>query len=141
MERPDTLDGMSTAQRKCTGLSMVALASLLAFLVAQHPEQARVPLWVIWYCCAAFASAGVTIAVYSATAPIAYRWSVVATLACMFLVPAWIALSPTSRHCTSNIPLLASELSCRLSFGVGALLLAFMLAIALLKALRSKNTA
>ena len=136
-----TLDELSPAQRRLVGSVLVALGLGLAALVVLRPESASVPLFVLWFLCAALVLAGLAVAAYSSSAPGFYRWAIAGTLACLAVVPAWIAFGPGARTCTSNFAVLSSEVSCRGAFGIGAVLLALMFVVALRQALATRNAA
>jgi len=139
MTKYTTLDSLPSALRRRVGLGLVAFGLVLAALVVVRPEQAKVPLWVIWLACAAVVSAGLAVATYSKASPKRYRWAVVAMLGSMSAVPGWIAFGPGSRSCTSIFAAVASELPCRVAFGTGAALLVVMLAIAVRQAFAATN--
>lgn len=136
-----TLDELSPAKRKLVGLVLIVWGLGLATLLFLRPESARVPLFVLGFVCVSLVLLGTAVAVYSTTAPGRYRWVMAVALACLAVIPAWIAIGPGPRNCTSNFSILSSEVSCRGAFGIGAILLMLMFVVALRQALASKPAA
>ena len=136
-----TLDEISPANRRLVGSVMIALGCGLAILIANRPDSAKIPLFVLWLVCATFVLSGLAVAVYSRRNPGRYRWAITGALACMSAAPTWIAFGPGARSCTSSFGLLNSELPCRGAFGFGAVILILMFVIALRQAIASKNAA
>lgn len=118
---------------------LIAVVGLVALTVIYlKPEGLHVPFWVAFTACSSFVIAGAAIALHSISVKV-YQWLIVTLLAAMTAVPIWVAVGFGSRSCTTNIPYLASELSCRVAFGASALVLLVMLSFAILQAVRSPN--
>jgi len=119
MPRVDTLFGCVVA--------LIGIA--VAIAIYRHPESLQVPLWLALTACLCFVLSGIALSLKSTHYTRMYQWSVVVLLLCMTCIPAWLALASGARTCTATIPLIDSNLGCRLAFGVAT---AFMLPILLL---------
>ncbi len=109
---------------------LVALVGIaVAIAIYRQPESLQVPLWLALMACLCFVLSGIALSLKSTHYTRAYQWSVVVLLLCMAYIPAWLALGSGARTCTATIPLIDSNLGCRLAFGVAT---AFMLPILLL---------
>ena len=129
----------TTPPTLAVGLGLVLLAGGMAVLVHLHPEKLRVPAWVADVALAAFALAGACITAQAAGRPGIARGIACALLGVMTLVPAWIAIGPGPRHCTSITFATRTAMSgatCRGAFGIAAVLLALMFLMALRGALQ-----
>jgi hypothetical protein len=127
-----------TPRARLGGGGLVAVSGLLmAWLVQHHPERLRAPMWIAMCACASFVIAGVAMALHPFVSATFYRWLMVALLSVMGAIPLWIALGPGDRTaCRSNVPFLSGEAGCRVMFGVGGVLVALMLCVAVMQALR-----
>jgi hypothetical protein len=99
--------------------------------VALHPEALRTPAWVAYVAAAVFVCGGAVALARGYSKPAAAEAFVCLLLAGMFAIAAWISVGPGSRQCVASgssggVP----ELACRSAFGVGALVLAAMLLLA-----------
>ncbi len=119
MPRVDTLFGCVVA--------LIGIA--VAIAIYRQPESLQVPLWLALTACLCFVLSGIALSLKSTHYTRMYQWSVVVLLLCMACIPAWLALGSGARTCTATIPLIDSNLGCRLAFGVAT---AFMLPILLL---------
>ncbi len=121
--------------------ALAALVGLIAaFAIHARPEGLRVPAWVAYAAALAFVLAGLVIVAIETRRARLYAWLVVGLLAAMFAPAAWLAFGPGARACTLSIGGFASpELMCRSIFGFGAIMLAFMLAVAIRAARVAKN--
>ena len=117
---------------------MAGVGLFTAWLVTAHPERLRAPLWVALMACFCFVVAGMAVALHAFVSRRAYSWFMVVLLGAMAAIPAWIALGFGTRQCTTNFAYIASEFSCRAVFGVSALLLACMLAVAVRQACKTR---
>lgn len=121
---PDTsLDRLSPGRKLALGSAVAGAGLLTALLIRYQPERLRAPAWVAFLACACFVLAGVAIALHAWLSRRAYARIMALLLLAMTLLPAWLALGPGPRHCSSALPLLAGEGACRGTFGAGALLL------------------
>jgi hypothetical protein len=107
-------------------------SALLASLVALHPEGLRAPAWVAYAASIAFALAGLV-----SLARATQRQSLARALVCwllgvVLLIELWVALAPGPARCVAWVAGLGipSQLACRSAFGLGALFLGGMLAMA-----------
>jgi hypothetical membrane protein len=123
---------MATAsQLKLAGAALLVCGSLVAVLVALHPEGLRAPAWVAYLAAAVFACGGAVALARACSKPSAAEAFVCLVLGGMLAIAAWISIGSGSRQCVASgsgagVP----ELACRSAFGVGALVLAGMLLIA-----------
>ena len=136
-----SLDDLSPARKRLLGLAIAVVGAAAAWLVHSHPQHLHAPAWVAFAACACFVIAGTAVTLHSSLSPRAYSWAMVLLLATMASVPGWIALGPGERHCTSSVPLLDSERGCRIAFGLAALAMAGLLAIAVAQACKATNAA
>lgn len=114
-----------------------ALASLIGAVagiaIYARPEGLKVPAWVGYAAAAAFVLAGFIIFAVETGRVRLHAWLVVAVLVAMFTPGAWIAFGPGERACKlagNYADIAASGFLCRSAFGIGAVILAFMMIIA-----------
>ena len=120
-----------TSHPKIVSFAAILLGAVVAILVTLHPEQLKAPAWIAYLAAAIFSLAGVT-----GLARAHHRNRLADTLIClvlggMFLMSLWISLGPGPRNCKINLAGIDPELGCRSAFGLGAILIGLMLAIAL----------
>lgn len=111
---------MSPRSKVRAGLSIGALGGLLGVLVLAEPARLNVPLWVALAASASFVTAGAAVALHAFVSARAYAWCIVALLAVMSCIPAWIAFGPGVRACSANLAVFERELGCRAVFAIGA---------------------
>ena len=134
-----SLDELPARMRLAVG-GLVALCGLAAAAAMYaQPERLRVPFWLGLIACLCFVLTGAAVAFHGAMPARLRGWFVVALLAMMTAIPAWIAFGPGARACRSNFPYLFSGLGCRVAFGIGVLVLLLMLGIALVRAWRGRR--
>ena len=122
-----------TSRAKRIGGAMVLGAVFVAFAVTLYPERLNAPAWIAYVAAAVFAIGGAT-----ALARAYGRQSLANVLVClvlagMLVIGSWIALGPGARACVGGVAgtgVPVSELACRSAFGVGALVVAGMLVLA-----------
>jgi hypothetical protein len=115
------------------GVVMLLAGAFVAAMVTLHPQGLKAPAWVAYLAAGVFVLAGATALAR------ARQWSVLADgmvcvlLAAMLAIGLWVALGPGGRRCVAGasgaggtIP----EMACRSAFGLGALVVGVMLAIA-----------
>lgn len=129
------------SQYRRAGAMALAAGVVVAVVVTAYPENLRAPAWVA-YLASALAAAGGAISLARGFA----RPALADAFACLFLAGAlamelWIAIGPGPRHCLGRIGAsgpgaAASELACRSAFGLGAVLVAAMLVMAIRGLLR-----
>jgi hypothetical protein len=127
-------------QRLFAATVAVLLGLFSAAMVWRHPQQLRAPAWVAYAACGAFVFAGLTLLATELGLRRVQAWLVAACVAALLLPGAWIAFGPGLRRCRVSLPFASgapSEFMCRAAFGLGALLVAAMLAWAVLLALRT----
>jgi hypothetical protein len=122
----------------------VALAAsvLITAGVALHPEALKAPAWVAYTAAIAFSLAGL------ASLARAYRQEflgqalVCGLLGSMLLIAGWVAFGPGPRRCVgwlSGLGFIPPQFACRSAFGLGALLLGVMFAIAVRSWFRGRS--
>jgi hypothetical protein len=116
--------------------ALFGLAAAAAMYV--QPERLRVPVWLGLVACSCFVLTGAAVAFHGVISARLRGWLVVALLAMMTAIPAWIAFGPGARACRSNLPYFFGGLGCRVAFAIGALVLSLMSAIALVRAWRGR---
>ena len=102
----------------------------VAILIYRQPEQLAAPMWVAMLACLCFVFAGAAMAVRPESHPVLHQCLVLGILLAMTAIPAWIALGPGERQCTSNLPFLNGGNSCRIVFGVSTVLMLLVLEVA-----------
>ncbi len=121
------------SHQKLAALVALFLGAALAVLIYLYPEHLNAPAWIAYLAAGIFSLAGAT------GMARAYRHHNLANgliclvLAGMLAMLLWISLGPGPRNCTTSLgwlPFAASDIGCRSAFGLGALLVGFMLAIA-----------
>ena len=112
------------------GAAVAAIGAAVAVLIVLQPEGLAVPMWVAMLACLSFVFAGGAMAMPPDSRPILRHCMVLALLATMTLIPAWISFGPGDRHCSSNLPFFNGETSCRLVFGFSTVCMLIVLAIA-----------
>ncbi len=121
---------------RCAGAALLVLAASLAAAVTLHPAGLKAPLWVAYMAIAVLALAGALALARSRGRHLLADALACAVLGSLLLMGVWVALGPGPRQCVSRIPSTGvavsavSETACRSAFGVGALLVAGMLVIA-----------
>jgi hypothetical protein len=112
------------------GGAVAALGMGMSIFINLYPEGLSAPLWIAQLACLAFIVAGAALAIERNMYPLLHQCMVLALLAIMTAIPAWIAVGPGERSCTSNVPLLTSQTSCHVVFGFSTLLMLPILEIA-----------
>ncbi len=135
MPQYQNLDDIPAKTRIIIGCGCTLSGLVTATMMYVRPERLRVPLWLGLVACACFVIAGLTVILYPFVSAKTYRWFIVILLTAMTVLPLWVALAPGARMCR-KIPFIASDVSCRIAFGVGGIALLFMLGIALFQAFR-----
>lgn len=105
----------------------------VATMITLFPEGLKAPAWVAYAAAAAFVLCGFVIISADLRAWGANRALIVALLLAMFAPPAWIAFGAGERACRLGGELFgiaATGLMCRVPFGVGALVLGWMMIVA-----------
>ncbi len=117
---------------------MTGVGLFTAWLATTQPEQLRAPLWVALTASFCFVVTGIAVALHAFVSSRTFSWLMVILLAAMTAIPTWIAFGFGTRQCTSNFAYIAGELGCRAVFGVAALLLVCMLAVAVRQACKAR---
>ncbi len=81
---------------------------------------------------------GLAIALHSVVTRRMLGWAMLALLAIMTSIPAWIAFGPGERQCVSTVALLTGEIGCRVVFGAGAMVMAGLLVFAVVLARKKR---
>lgn len=131
MHKTQSLADLSPRHKTRLGLAVAGLGIVEAALVVTHPEKLNVPLWLALAACLVFVLAGMAIALHARLSAGGYRRFMLAMLATMGSIPAWIAFGPGPRQCGSSIPILAAESGCRAAFGLATLIVLAIIAAAL----------
>lgn len=138
---PDAVPAPSRRTQLIGGFAAAAAGLLVAFMIHAHPENLRVPAWVAYVAASAFVLAGLCLLAGAiGVAWLQQLFGIAVTLS-LFSVSAWIAFGPGERECSMSIPLLQTtspDALCRGAFGFGTLLIALLLGLIVLRALRSK---
>lgn len=127
--------GARMNSKSSLGLAIAALGAALCVLIVRHPEGLRAPLWVALAAAGAFVAAGLVIVAEDRGAGRLRLFGMFCLLLALLAPPAWIALGDGPRACTGGagaggvqmdggVP----DLACRAGFGLGAAILALMLA-------------
>lgn len=141
MRPSQLLTDLTPGKRAVIGLAAIATGVLVAASVTLNPEKLQVPSWVALCASGSFVIAGIAIAIRGIVSEKIYDWIMVALVALLAAIPAWIALGPGTRVCTATVPFFAGELLCRVGFGLGGAILLGVLAIAILKAVKKTHAA
>ena len=112
------------------GSLVAGLGTAVAILIYLQPEQLAAPMWVAMLACLCFVFAGAAMSIRPESNPLLHQCMVLAILLAMTAIPAWIALGPGERQCTSNVPFFNGSGSCRVVFGVSTLLMLLVLGVA-----------
>ncbi|WP_298210697.1 hypothetical protein [Acidovorax sp.] len=118
---------------KLAAFIALLLGVALAVLINLYPEHLKAPAWIAYLAAGIFSLAGATGIARAYGHHNLADGLICLVLGGMLTMLLWISLGPGPRHCTSSVgglPFAASEIACRSAFGIGALLVAFMLAIA-----------
>ena len=124
--------------RTLGGWLAIAIGLGVSVLVARQPQHLHAPAWVVYVAAAAFVCAG--IAILARADPRINAFFCALTVAGLLVPGAWAALAPGSRECSislSFLPEVAPSAVCRVAFGLGALIVAPLFVVLLLRALRS----
>ena len=129
------ISGARMKSKTSLGLAIAALGVALGVLIVRHPEGLRAPLWVALAAVGAFVAAGLVIVASEGGARRLHRLAVSGLLLAMLTPPAWIALGEGPRVCVGGIGLGGAgigvgvpDFACRAGFGLGAAIVALMLA-------------
>jgi hypothetical protein len=115
------------------GIVMLLVGAFVASMVTLRPEGLKAPAWV------AYLGAGVFVVAGATALARARQWSrladgmVCVLLAAMLAIGLWVALGPGARRCVAGVSGSGGtipEVACRSAFGLGALVVGVMLAIA-----------
>jgi len=112
---------------------------LTGALVYAHPENLRVPAWIAYVAVSAFVFAGLSLVASTLGARRLQGWLAVVLMLAMLVPGAWIAFGPGERHCSvsfSFVRSIAPGTMCRGAFGIGAIIVAAILPLAVSRALR-----
>lgn len=124
------------------GIVMLLVGAFVAAMVTLHPQALKAPAWVAYLCAGVFALAGATALARAWQHPVLADGLVCLVLAGMLLAGLWIAVGPGSRQCLAGVfraSGMISEAACRAAFGLGALVVGAMLALAVRGWLRRRN--
>lgn len=135
--RSRPLDSFKPAQRRLIGLCVTGLGLFAGCLIYFHPAALRAPAWVAYTAISIFVWTGAAIALYGDISRRAYAFLMVILLGGMALIPTWIAFGHGARQCSNTIGLV-SDLGCRTTFGVAALIMWGVFLLAFVLALRTK---
>jgi hypothetical protein len=131
-----------TSHPKLVSGAALAAGVFVAAMVTLNPEGLRAPAWVAYLAAALFALAGAVSLARTYQRPLIADGLVCVVLSGMLVVGLWVSLGPGPRQCLGRISgtgVVASELACRSAFGVGALLVGGMLALAVRGWLRRRS--
>jgi sulfite exporter TauE/SafE len=112
------------------GALVAAMGVAVAVLMNLRPDGLAVPYWVAMLACLCFVFAGIALATQDRSSKILYQSAVLALLAAMTAIPAWISFGPGDRQCSANLVFLTGEPACRIAFGLSTLVMLLVLAIA-----------
>lgn len=118
---------------KLVGLAGLAIGGLIALGVTLHPEGLNTPRWVAYLAASAFVFAGCSTFARAYQRAFLAEGCVSLLLTAMLLIGLWIAIAPGARQCVGGIAGLgfaASDTSCRVAFGLGSIVVAVMLFLA-----------
>ena len=106
------------------GLGLIAMSLGFGALIYFQPQQLNAPAWVAYAAASAFLLAGLQVLAGTEKAGPLQDWLAVALILALLLPGAWVAFGGGNRQCEVTLPFIAftSEGSCRVAFGVGALL-------------------
>jgi hypothetical protein len=113
-----------------TGALVAAVGIAVAVLINLQPDGLKVPYWVAMLACLCFVFAGISLATRDSSSKVLYQSSVLAMLATMTAIPAWLSLGPGDRQCSTNFFFITGESACRIPFGLSTLVMLLVLAIA-----------
>ena len=119
------------------GLLAILAGCACAAAIYAHPEQLKVPAWVAYAAALAFVFAGIAMALQPIASPRLYNGIIALLLACMLAPPAWIAFWPGTRMCSASVfgwASLTGDTVCRATFGLGAIVVALLLLMAIWRA-------
>lgn len=124
------------------GIAVFLVALGMAVPIHLHPEQLKAPAWIAFCALGLLGFSGVCIIAQALRLEGLARWLVCLLLGGMAVIPAWIAFGVGARRCTTvalGAHSAVSEMVCRGSFGVGAIVLALMSGLAVRGALRTRR--
>ena len=122
---------------KLIGAATLLLAAFLAVLITLRPEELRAPAWVAYLAAGVFAIAGSVVLARAYGRPLLANGLMGLVLGGMMVIGLWIAFGPGARECGGGVfrggvaATAVSETTCRTVFGVGALVVASMLLLAI----------
>lgn len=114
---------------------MMTLSLLTGYIIYLQPEGLKVPVYIAIIALAVFFVTGLAILLHGRVTSERYHHLMQSIILLMSIVPLWIAFDPAEKQCRVNLILVSSDLSCRIGFGIGALILViiFILSFTLLK--------
>ena len=127
---------------KLVGLVGLASGGLIALMVTLRPEGLTSPSWVVYLTASAFVLAGGTALARAYQRNALAEACVCFLLGTMLLIELWITFAPRPQ-CTGGIAGLGfftSDMSCRVAFGLGSVVVAVMLFLAVRCSLRRRAT-
>jgi hypothetical protein len=135
----------STLSRRSSllwGLLCIALSLGVAAMVHWRPQQLNAPAWVVYCAAAAFFFAGLILLAAAAGSPRIQDWLAVALILAMLVPGSWVAFGPGERHCSASFPIpgVAPATACRGAFGLGTVICAGVLLLAIRLALRGPTS-
>ena len=124
------------------GLLGLAAGGLIALMVTLRPEGLTSPRWVVYLAASAFVLAGGTALARAYQRTTLAEACVCFLLGAMLLIELWITFAP-GPQCTggfAGLGFAASDMSCRVAFGLGSVVVAVMLVLAIRGWLRRRAT-
>jgi cytochrome bd-type quinol oxidase subunit 1 len=124
------------------GVVILAIGSLTGALIHAHPENLHVPAWVAYVAASAFVFSGLSLVASARGARRLQGWLAIILILAMLVPAAWIAFGPGERECSLSfwfVRSIAPDTLCRGAFGVGTVIVAAILLLAVYRALRPQS--
>lgn len=130
-----SIESLSEKQKTLIWVGMMSLSLLTGYIMYLKPEGLKVPVYIAIIALVVFFVVGLAILLHGRVTNERYHNLIQSIILLMSVIPLWIAFDPAEKQCRVNLILVSSDLSCRIGFGIGALILViiFILSFTLLK--------
>ncbi len=129
------IDDVPQKQKNRIWIGIISVSLFTGYMIFLQPEQLHVPISIAIIALAVFFVTGLAILLHGRVTKERYHNLMQSVILLMSIIPLWIAFDPAEKQCKANLFFLTWDLSCRIGFGIGAIILIgiFILSFTVLK--------